>query len=62
MLAQSKLNYLKFSLNIDLLKFTLSEEKFQKGICLEMLCVLSIWKNMIAEGKFISRVIDMFQT
>lgn len=46
MLAQSKLNYLKFSLNIDLLKFTyLSEEKISKGNLLRnALCIVNMEK------------------
>lgn len=38
----SKLNYLQFSLNINLLKFILNEEKVQRNLLKNALCVINV--------------------
>lgn len=57
----SKLNYFKFSLNINLLKFILNKEKFKRNLFKNAFSIINVKINEKCERKFISKIIDSFK-
>lgn len=57
----SKLNYFKFSLNINLLKFILNKEKFKRNLFKNAFSIINVKINEKCDRKFISKIIDSFK-